>query len=226
MSNATGSDGVARNDRNDKVVRMDRFRSGRSLSPIKQAEAYWSALQNGTRVPRRSDLDPRGLENILEHTFILERIAPGVARFRLAGRNLGTLAGTELRGMPFCALFSGDSRSRIGAVLEHVFDVPAVAELTLAYKLPGGRRTVDARMILLPLESDLGDVSRILGVLVSDGDPDGPGTGFEIRDTELRDQDRPQRPDPAAVETAHGFAEEAAGFSRPHAHLRLVSSRD
>ncbi len=66
-----------------KIVAMDRFDSGRSLSPIRQAEAYWTALLTGNAVPMRSQIDPRGLENILEYTFILERIAPVSPGFAL-----------------------------------------------------------------------------------------------------------------------------------------------
>ncbi len=83
-----------------KIVSMVRFDSGRSVSPIRQAEAYWTALLTGRGVPMRSQIDPRGLENILEYTFILERIAPGLARYRLAGSHLNNLAGMEVRGMP------------------------------------------------------------------------------------------------------------------------------
>ncbi len=85
----------------DKVIAMHRFRSGKSLSPIRQAEAYWSALRTGSEIPFRSQIDPRGLENILRQTFILERIAPGIARFRLAGgQALNEMAAMEVRGMP------------------------------------------------------------------------------------------------------------------------------
>ena len=92
-----------------KIVAMDRFASGRSLSPIRQVEAYWTALLTGDSVPMRSQIDPRGLENILEYTFILERIAPSLARFRLAGSHLNNLAGMEVRGMPLTAFYLGAS---------------------------------------------------------------------------------------------------------------------
>ena len=68
------------------VVPLRRLGNGQSLSPLHQAEAYWTAIGGTGTVPRRSDLDPRGLGNILDQTFLLERIAPGLARVRLAGR--------------------------------------------------------------------------------------------------------------------------------------------
>ena len=63
-----------------------------------QMEAYWRALPRSQIVPRRSDIDPRGVENLLRHAIILERVAPGVARFRIAGQHLSDLTGMEVRG--------------------------------------------------------------------------------------------------------------------------------
>ena len=42
-----------------KVVQMQGFRSGKSLSPIRQVEAYWTALREGGSIPRRTQIDPR-----------------------------------------------------------------------------------------------------------------------------------------------------------------------
>ncbi len=170
----------------DKVIAMNRFRSGKSLSPIRQAEAYWSALRKGNEIPFRSQIDPRGLENILRQTFILERIAPGIARFRLAGQALNEMAGMEVRGMPLSAFFTPGSRSELSAALEHMFDAPAIAELTLNSEGTRLHASQEARMILLPLRSDLGEVSRVLGVFVSEGNPGRSSQRFSIAATELR----------------------------------------
>ena len=64
-------------------------------------------------VPMRSDVDPRGIERSLEHAFILERIAPQMARFRLAGMHLTDLMGMEVRGMPTTALFAPAARAAL-----------------------------------------------------------------------------------------------------------------
>lgn len=215
----------------DNVVSMDGFRAGPSLSPIRQAEAYWTALraeksQGG--VPFRSDIDPRGLENILEYSFILERIAPGIARFRLAGNHLNEVAGMEVRGMPLTSFFSLQSRAEISATLEHIFDTPAVAELRLSREKRFGRAAFEARMLLLPLKSDFGDVSRVLGVLVADGTL-GKGTiRFDIEGSELRAlsgapgaQERPaQSPETIDRNTVKKPAHGMCG------HLNLVASND
>ncbi|WP_170600533.1 PAS domain-containing protein [Ruegeria arenilitoris] len=209
-----------------KIIAMDRFDSGRSLSPIRQAEAYWTALLSGDGVPKRSQIDPRGLENILEYTFILERIAPGLARFRLAGSHLNKIAGMEVRGMPLTAFFDPSARDQVSEALEEVFAAPAIGEFSLVSKGKLGRTRLQARMILLPLRSDLGDVSRVLGVMVSDGTIGATPRRFGIEDTRIRalvniqDQAHNSRPFEA------GFAEDQADFQRPAKHLRLVFSRD
>ncbi|WP_170338597.1 PAS domain-containing protein [Ruegeria arenilitoris] len=209
-----------------KIIAMDRFDSGRSLSPIRQAEAYWTALLSGDGVPKRSQIDPRGLENILEYTFILERIAPGLARFRLAGSHLNKIAGMEVRGMPLTAFFDPSARDQVSETLEEVFAAPAIGEFSLVSKGKLGRTRLQARMILLPLRSDLGDVSRVLGVMVSDGTIGATPRRFGIADTRIRTlvniQDQAHNSRPVEV----GFAEDQADFQRPAKHLRLVFSRD
>ncbi len=208
-----------------KIIAMDRFDSGRSLSPIRQAEAYWTALLTGEGVPMRSQIDPRGLENILEYTFILERIAPGLARFRLAGSHLNNLAGMEVRGMPLTAFFEPDARDDVKSLLNQVLTGPAVVELGLLSKGKLGRTSLQARMILLPLRSDLGDVSRVLGVMVSDGTIGATPRRFIVSDHRVNTISDLQQPPMPVPQQAEGFAEDQTAF-KGAPHLRLVSSRD
>ncbi|MEY8798978.1 PAS domain-containing protein [Leisingera sp. XS_AS12] len=169
-----------------KVVSMNRFRKGGPLSPLRQAEAYWTALRRGDDVPSRSQIDPRGLENILSNTFILERIAPGIARFRLAGTFVNELAGMEVRGMPATAFFTTDARKQLSSAMEHMFETPAIVELGLQIEAPRLRTPRSARMLLLPLRSDLGDISRVLGVLVADEGATVTSQRFSITSIEMR----------------------------------------
>ncbi|UWQ30575.1 PAS domain-containing protein [Leisingera sp. M523] len=170
----------------DKVISMNRFRKGGSQSPLRQAEAYWTALRRGDDVPSRSQIDPRGLENILSNTFILERIAPGIARFRLAGTLVNEMAGMEVRGMPVTAFFTTEARKQLSSAMEHMFETPAIIELELQIEAPRQRTPRDARMLLLPLRSDLGDISRVLGVLVADEGAAATSQRFSISSIEMR----------------------------------------
>ncbi|MFC4671911.1 PAS domain-containing protein [Seohaeicola nanhaiensis] len=225
----------------EKVVTFKRFRGGPGLSPIRQAEAYWSALRDGPGIPRRSQIDPRGLENLLEYAFILEYVAPGIARFRLAGQHLSLLCGMEVRGMPVSALFAPISRANVAAALEHVFETPAVAELSLTSEPRYGRRPISAQMILLPLKNDLGDINRALGVVVSDCDDDGALNRFDVTSTQFRPVSglryeadpaaEPLRPVPSGAfpppqgpVSLPGLAEPKTRLRGRAPHLRLVTT--
>lgn len=130
---------------------------------------YWEGLSEGNAVPFRSQLDPRAIESVLEYAFVLERIAPGVCRFRLAGRHLNDLMGQEVRGMPATALFEPESRNEIGKLLEQVCTRSALVKSTL--QAPGGfgRTELPGQLFLAPLCDDRGQVTRVLGCLQSHG---------------------------------------------------------
>ena len=151
------------------IIDMSPFIQDNRHPTIREVEAYWQGLRAGRLVPRRSEVDPRGIERALENAFILERIAPGLARLRIAGSHLSDLMGMEVRGMPISSFFDPEARNICGDVLEQVFDGPATAEMTLSAERGIGKPAIDAKMILLPMRSDLGDVSRILGCLSTQG---------------------------------------------------------
>lgn len=213
----------------EKVIVMDRFRSGRSLSPLRQAEAYWNALREEGGVPKRTQIDPRGLENILEYAFILERVTPRVARFRLAGQHLAGLAGMDVRGMPLASFFTDAARSDLMTMLGRLFGDPSVAELVLAGEDTPGCQPVRARMILLPLKTDQGEIARALGVLVADAAAYRVPCRFAIREFLIRPvsgmaADAPDQRPPVATPDAMsgGFAEAQTRLQGRSPHLRLV----
>lgn len=154
--------------RGNIVALGDRMRAG-WCTPLRQVEAYWTAQRAGRVVPARSDIDPRGIEGALEFSFIAERIAPDHARIRIAGTHLCDLMGMEVRGMPLSALLSPVSRATLGQMIRAAFDAPARIELSLLAERRIGKPELAGRLLLLPMSDDFGDISRILGCLVSDG---------------------------------------------------------
>ncbi len=213
---------------------MSKYKSDVWESASVAMRAYWESLRQGGAVPLRSDIDPRAIEGALPYAFILERIAPQVARFRVAGQHLTELIGSDARGMPLTTFFLAGSRDRAAAALEQVFQGPEVAELDL--RAPGGlagfgRRTLTGRMLLLPLRSDLGDVTRALGCLVTDDMIGRAPRRFEIDNVVVTPviAGRPARtsaPERVALRLVQGFAPAArpapATNRAPAPHLRLV----
>ena len=171
-----------------------------------ELRGYWEGLRQGRAIPDRADVEPRGIRRALDYAFILERIAPGAARFRLAGRHLIDLMGMEVRGMPLCALLNTSSRGRLSDVLESVFRGPQIAEIVLDSPAGYGRPALAGRMLLLPLRSDLGDVTRALGCLVAEGQIGESPRRFDL----LSDAEFPVIPGARVLEPSPsrpGFAE-------------------
>lgn len=78
-----------------------------------ELETYWASLPRTRGVPSRKDVEPSDLAGLIEDSFILERVAPGVARIRVAGRNVTKLLGIEPRGLPLTAAFLPDARAQM-----------------------------------------------------------------------------------------------------------------
>lgn len=88
------------------VFEMMDYRADAGFSAMAQIEAYWEALRGSRLMPKRSEIDPRGIETALEYTFVLERIAIGMARLRIEGSHLNNLMGMEVRGMPLTSFIT------------------------------------------------------------------------------------------------------------------------
>lgn len=152
-----------------KVIPLGGARRDLRATVAAEVLGYWEALRAGRQVPLRSEVDPRGIERALEYAFVLERVGPSISRFRLAGMHCTDLMGMEVRGMPATTFFTPAWRQKFAQILEGVFDGPEMADLTLVSEGGYGRPELRARMIILPLKSDFGDITRALGCLVSDG---------------------------------------------------------
>lgn len=147
---------------------------------LSELEQYWSALPRTRGVPMRKDVDPSKMDGLLEDCFILERVALGVARIRVAGRNVTKLLGIEPRGLPLTAAFLPKSRAAMGQHLEAAFTSPGLVELSLISPRAVGQPTLQGKILMLPLRDDHGRVSRMLGVLVMSGRLGNGGRRFEI----------------------------------------------
>ena len=205
-------------------------RPGVGPAALVQVRNYWQGLrrQSGRNLPRRADIDPRGLEGALTCAFIAERIAPGMARFRLAGMHLADLMGMDVRGMPVSSLFELDARPRLAEVLGKVFTMPGIAELWISSPQGLGRQPLSGRMLLLPIEGE-GEAPLVLGCLAAEG-----SIGRSPRRLMI-DRVATEALDLVPAGTSRRprlteFAEPAAQFVPPprakpgRAHLRLVKS--
>ncbi|MDU8926920.1 PAS domain-containing protein [Alisedimentitalea sp. MJ-SS2] len=168
---------------------MSGFQDDTGFRALSEVEAYWHGLRtlpdNGGGVPKRSDIDPRGIENALEFAFILEKIAPGLARLRIAGMHLSDLMGMEVRGMPISSFLPSAARSGFSEMFEDMLTRPALAKLKLSAETGIGKPPLEGRMILCPLRNDFGDISRVLGCFETRGPIGRAPRRFNLLETTL-----------------------------------------
>ena len=204
---------------------------------LAEVRAYWEGLRQGGTLPRRDQIDPRGIAGALENTFLLERVAPGIARFRLAGMQLHDLMGMDVRGMPLSSLIEPLGRTRMAEALEGVFTGPAALEIWMEAERGIGRPAMEGRMLLLPLTAARGDTDLVLGCLALHGSVGRVPRRFAIaRVTSEKIERRVtggRRAEDQAPQVAQGLAEASASFTpafprppRGKPVLRLVHSRD
>ena len=221
------------------VIAMNSHRTETRFPHIAQVVAYWHAVRGARLVPDRSEVDPRGIERALEYAFILEQVAPGVGRLRIAGGHLGDLQGMEVRGMPLSAFFLPEARTDLAATLEQVYTTPTVATLSLLAETGIGRPVLEARLLLLPMTDGFGQITRILGCLDSQGSIGRAPRRFAItarrltqifpRDSATEWRGRVVKPsDKTTLPSQPGLAEPPARFDanpqRRFDHLRLIKT--
>ena len=192
---------------------------------------YWRSLKGSRRAPLRSEIDPRDFAELLDHFFILEVRSADDIRFRIAGIGFCEIAGFELRGTTPEAIFEkGDATNKLGKTLHQVINGCAGVELHLSARDEYGN-PCRCRMVLLPLETELGGIDRIMGCLeITSGRPITP----------LKFQVISSRVHAGAGESAMEFAESQAKFTiveggsdpAPHNNygkrpvLKVVSDQD
>lgn len=205
-------------------------RAGVTPAALAQVRAYWHTLRrrSGQNLPRRADIDPRAIEGALTCSFIAERIAPGMARFRLSGMHLADIMGMDVRGMPVSSMFELDSRPRLAEVLNQVFTVPGIGELWLASPRGLGRPELTGRLVLLPIQGE-GEAPLAFGCLVTEGSIGRAPRRLAITRSVVETLDMVPA-EPVNRLRLPEFAESQTPFVPPprakpgRAHLRLVKS--
>lgn len=193
----------------DNVVALWQRRDAMINPIVSDFIRYWEGLRQGAAVPRRADVDPRDIRQALSYAFILDHLRPGTVRFRLAGQHLTQLMGMDVRGMPLRSFFELSDRKRLMEHVEMVFEGPCSLDIDLVSDAQG-RAPLEGRMTLMPLTDNKGQVSRALGIMVTDGVIGLPPRRFRIRRPALHPI-QPGKP----VAPAAGFNEATPPYDAP-----------
>lgn len=132
----------------------------------RQLYAYWDRVRNGRVAPRRFEIEPAQIANILPETFIAEGAGLLGYRFRLAGTKICEQFGRELRGADLLGLWEEPDRIAIASLLRNVFTDAAVGYGRFrAYA--SNNRQASFEFIILPLIHTGETINRTLGAITA-----------------------------------------------------------
>lgn len=124
--------------------------------------AYWNEVRGERMAPRRFEIEPGRIAQILPETFILERVDHATYPYRIAGTKISDQFGVEHRGTNFLSDWIDDDRLTLAQQLDTVcsrggaliFDIEAAAD---------ERRRATFEFCILPLIHAGDTVTRAVG---------------------------------------------------------------
>lgn len=125
---------------------------------------YWNELRGARLAPRRFEIEPGGIGDILPDTFILERHDAGTFPYRLAGTRLTERFGREFRGQNFLDDWSAEDAASLRARL-NTTSVQGGAALFLIEAESASGKAAMLEMIVLPLIHMQAYADRFLGAI-------------------------------------------------------------
>ena len=137
---------------------------------------YWNKVRGERKAPKRTDITPAAISNLLPVTFILENRHQSHEnqhqdnlRFRIAGSRIGEIFGREFRGLDFINCWPTTERPILQRHLGQLMREGAIITLTCLAK-SANEHQGDFEFLLLPLTHSGTAIDRILGSISPVGD--------------------------------------------------------
>ncbi len=125
---------------------------------------YWDIVRAGRAAPRRFEIEPSDISEILPETFILEYAGHQDYRYRLAGTRICDQFAVEFRGRDFLADWSGADRITMFRRLRLIRERAAVLSFEFDASDSLGR-TARFEAVILPLYHAAQRIDRLLGAI-------------------------------------------------------------
>ncbi len=126
---------------------------------------YWNRLRGKRQVPKRTEIEPADIKQLLADTFILEQDSRGEAVFRLAGTRLCATYGRELKGFAFASLWATRDRRVMSRLAYGALHNKSVVVVGFEGVSRAGRLN-PFELLLLPLDGGI-ENPRALGSIAS-----------------------------------------------------------
>lgn len=125
---------------------------------------YWNSVRAQRFAPRRFEIEPARISDLLPETFILERAELADLRYRLAGTRICEQFAVEFRGRSFFDGWNAEDRATVADCIHRVVTEGAVALLAIEAETGRGR-VAGFEILLLPLTHTRETVDRVLGAM-------------------------------------------------------------
>jgi len=155
-----------------------------AVNVLSNIERDWRQMCGPELRPSHVALDMLQMDDTLPHAIMLKRTGPGSSRIRVAGQKVHDLYRSDLAGRRFETLFGDATSETVAELVEAAFTLPAITSFGVQAQRSLGRRPVRGQVILLPMRDPLGDITRLLGAIVTDGTPCPRHLRFEIDNTQ------------------------------------------
>jgi hypothetical protein len=127
---------------------------------------YWNGLRGHRIAPRRFEVEPGCIGDILPDTFILEKTDSETYPFRLAGTRICERFCTEFRGTNFLDGWAPDDHAVLAQRLSAIAHQGGVGYFTLEAATKAAR-TVSLELLILPLVHMQQTADRFLGSIAA-----------------------------------------------------------
>lgn len=150
--------------------------SGIEEQPLREFYDYWSQCRNNRAIPRRKDIDPVDIPQLLPSLMLLE-VHPAPHGdyhfwFRLVGTAICDIAGTDLTGRWLHEMFyPGPYVSYLVGLNREVVKLGRPTYSRTVLMLGGGVHHRTTSRVICPLGEDPGQVTMIVACQVFDSRP-------------------------------------------------------
>lgn len=149
---------------------------------------YWDRVRGRRRAPRRFEIEPSQIADLLPETFIGEMRKQNRFQFRLAGTRICHHLGNELRGKDIAGLWRGHDAEAVENVI-HCVSEDAAAGIIQFHAASESSVAAQFEMLLLPLVHSSEEITRLLGSITPTRPAQfigyAPLVNFEVLDVKI-----------------------------------------
>ncbi|WP_286828776.1 MULTISPECIES: PAS domain-containing protein [Kordiimonas] len=149
---------------------METYSSLNAAGKFEALLAYWLRLKEEEGgVPRRSNLNPVAIRDLLPFVFLMERRAPDDLLVRLSGTALDAISPMPMTGANYLDLCPDETRDMVADMVTTVLTTPCGHRFKREATFQNGK-SHEITTLSLPMTSEQGECRYIVGVSASKTD--------------------------------------------------------